>query len=428
MSGKDKDDQQQAFNVLTELENEGKISAEKAAEYKEKFRVLHEACMQNMINENKLAEKMSQLKKKVSTETLNLEKVQQDQKNHEINLKQLEEKLDTAKKETNEVDERNTLLSSEISRLESLKQEQASNFAMEEQAKRDALIPEIAQLKSWIENEKRAISHAETHYDELIKRNEELEKKLEEKNAEQENKEKQIGEMEELAVKEAQEPIRIEKQNESSQNGVQALQEDRDKLSKQKKDLEFQSGKLDASLDKLKADLEAIKKDFDSKEKELNLLGKDVNNLTATQQALEKDAQEFGMMNSQINYEIKDIQTQKRLVENHIKQRKKEFNEFDKVRKQQEELARGLQSDIQGIVTMDSGYVKMTNELRSEMSKLETQKTNLEEEQQIYVGQLVRKGLEFNATKDKLAQLDIEIRNEKQIVKDLQTKESILTV
>ena len=202
--------------------------------------------MQNMINENKLAEKMSQLKKKVSTETLNLEKVQQDQKNHEINLKQLEEKLDIAKKETNEVDERNTLLSSEISRLESLKQEQASNFAMEEQAKRDALIPEIAQLKSWIENEKRAISHAETHYDELIKRNEELEKKLEEKNAEQENKEKQIGEMEELAVKEAQEPIRIEKQNESSQNGVQALQEDRDKLSKQKKDLEFQSGKLDA--------------------------------------------------------------------------------------------------------------------------------------------------------------------------------------
>ena len=92
------------------------------------------------------------------------------------------------------------------------------------------------------------------------------------------------------------------------------------------------------------------------------------------------------MMNSQINYEIKDIQTQKRLVENQIKQRKKEFNEFDKVRKQQEELARGLQSDIQGIVTMDSGYVKMTNELISEMSKLETQKTNLEEEQQIYVG------------------------------------------
>lgn len=78
MSNRDREDQQAANNILTELENEGKISAEKAAEYKEKFRVLHDACMQNMKNENKLAEKMSQLKKKVSTETLNLEKVQQD--------------------------------------------------------------------------------------------------------------------------------------------------------------------------------------------------------------------------------------------------------------------------------------------------------------------------------------------------------------
>ena len=47
------------------------------------------------------------------------------------------------KKDANEVDERNGMLSTQISKLESLKQEQASQFAQNEQQKRDELEPQI---------------------------------------------------------------------------------------------------------------------------------------------------------------------------------------------------------------------------------------------------------------------------------------------
>ena len=49
----------QAYNILDELEQEGKITHEKAEAYKQKFYILHEACIKEMQNERKLSEKVS---------------------------------------------------------------------------------------------------------------------------------------------------------------------------------------------------------------------------------------------------------------------------------------------------------------------------------------------------------------------------------
>ena len=49
----------QAYNILVQLEEENKITPEKAELYKQKFYVLHEACIKNMQNERKLSEKIS---------------------------------------------------------------------------------------------------------------------------------------------------------------------------------------------------------------------------------------------------------------------------------------------------------------------------------------------------------------------------------
>ena len=38
----------QAYNILSELEQDNKITPEKAELYKQKFYVLHEACIKNM--------------------------------------------------------------------------------------------------------------------------------------------------------------------------------------------------------------------------------------------------------------------------------------------------------------------------------------------------------------------------------------------
>ena len=76
-----------------------------------------------MQNERKLSEKISQLKKALSNETLRLEKAEQQKTDHEYKLKTLDEKLTAVKQEAGDVDERNTLLSTQIVQKENEKQE-----------------------------------------------------------------------------------------------------------------------------------------------------------------------------------------------------------------------------------------------------------------------------------------------------------------
>lgn len=95
--------------------------------------MLHEACIKNMQNERKLSEKISQLKKSLSNETLRLEKAEQQKTDHEYKLRTLEEKLEAVKKDTIDVDERINLLSTEMHQLTSTVEQTASDFAQAEQ-------------------------------------------------------------------------------------------------------------------------------------------------------------------------------------------------------------------------------------------------------------------------------------------------------
>ena len=54
---------------------------------------------------------------------MRLEKAEQQKTDHDYKIKTLDEKLDAVKKETNEIDERNNLLSTEIVRLVARKQD-----------------------------------------------------------------------------------------------------------------------------------------------------------------------------------------------------------------------------------------------------------------------------------------------------------------
>lgn len=74
---------------------------------------------------------------------MRLEKAEQQKTDHEYKLRTLEEKLDAVKKETNDVDEKNNLLSTQAVALENEKQAQNAAFAQAEQEKRDGLEPLI---------------------------------------------------------------------------------------------------------------------------------------------------------------------------------------------------------------------------------------------------------------------------------------------
>lgn len=77
---------------------------------------------------------------------------------------------------------------------------------------------------------------------------------------------------------------------------------------------------------------------------------------------------------------------------------------------------------------MTSGVVKMTNELQSELGKNDTSLKNYHEDQMIYVGQLVKKGLELNVTQNKIEELKQAIETEETFVKEMQAREQMLIV
>ena len=77
---------------------------------------------------------------------------------------------------------------------------------------------------------------------------------------------------------------------------------------------------------------------------------------------------------------------------------------------------------------MDSGVIKLTNELMSEHKKYEETKRNLHEEQQIFVGQLVKKGLEERTLLGQIKSIKELIAAEEDKVTELQNHESQLIV
>lgn len=54
---------------------------------------------------------------------------------------------------------------------------------------------------------------------------------------------------------------------------------------------------------------------------------------------------------------------------------------------------------------MTSGVDKNTNELESELGKLQHSLQNYQEDQMIYVGQLVKKGLDLNVSQQRISEL-----------------------
>lgn len=83
------------------------------------------------------------------------------QKNNELNLKALEEKLEVAKKDTAVVDQRNQQLQSDISRREIQKVEKENEFAQAETRKKEELNPLIDECSRDINQLREEIAQGE---------------------------------------------------------------------------------------------------------------------------------------------------------------------------------------------------------------------------------------------------------------------------
>ena len=88
----------------------------------------------------------------------------------------------------------------------------------------------------------------------------------------------------------------------------------------------------------------------------------------------------MGQSNTIINKDITTTKVEKKKIELDIKATKKQYNESFQRFTNNEKETRQLQSQIQELTTMTSGVIKMTNELTSELAKLDHSLTNYKED------------------------------------------------
>ena len=258
--------------------------------------------------------------------------------------------------------------------------------------------------------------------------NEKMETDLDTLNHRQEDFNNQIKQKQEEYMKEAQEPIRITKHNESTSQGVDKLEDELKKLHETRKKKEFDLKSLNSNIDKIKKKEEELLKDLKLQQDE------DIQNqhLKIHNENYKRDMdqrnKDLAAQELMIKGEIINTKAEKKKVEQQIKQVKKKYNDYFQEHTNMEKETRQLQSQMQELTTMTSGVVKMTNELASEEGKLVHSLQNYQEDQMIYVGQLVKKGLDLNVRTNRITELQQQIETEETFVKEMQAREAMLIV
>ena len=94
------------------------------------------------------------------------------------------------------------------------------------------------------------------------------------------------------------------------------------------------------------------------------------------------------------------------------------------MRKKVENENNGICGNIKELETQLSGTVKLVEEKKRESENLEIQQKHLSEEQQIFIGTLVKKGLDDKKMEARKGKLEIDIAAYKQQVIDFQEEEN----
>ena len=178
--------------------------------------------------------------------------------------------------------------------------------------------------------------------------------------------------------------------------------------------------------DKLKNELAQLQQDSANKEKEFYQLHTLNDVIKGQVNEMEANIKDLTAKNELILTAIKETNAEKKAREVAIKQVQKESNEHFQKFTNFEKEARSVQGQILELNGMDSGVVKLRNEMLNEYRRFEDKKKELSEEQQIFVGQLVKKGLEDRTLQGQVTSIKALIEDEEKKVEEMQQHETQL--
>ena len=173
-----------------------------------------------------------------------------------------------------------------------------------------------------------------------------MENKLAELNSRQEDLTAQIKAKTEEHMKEAQEPVRITKHNESTSQGVEKLEDELKKQHDKKKKLDYEIRQINANLDKHQTKTEEVIKDFKACQEDEKQIEFQKRNQQLYLNDLNNRNNEMQQSNQIILKDITTTKVEKKKIELDIKATKKQYNESFQRFTNNEKETRQLQSQI----------------------------------------------------------------------------------
>lgn len=413
------------FKILNELESEGKISVEKCDLMKQRFYKMHKIMSDNQAKETQLQQKTKKIALELSSEVLKLEKAQQQQKEHDYKLKALEEKLDLAKKDTAQVDENNQMHQSEISKLENMKVERENEYAQAEQRKKDELNPLIEDCAKDIQQVKLELQRGVEDMQDSELKNKDLELRI----ALQEQKLQALAEeyqvQKENYFKDKDEPVRLGKGNDNIRKGVAHLQNELESLRLKKEHYKTLVQKEEQSLTQLEEQVTLKKQEVNEKQRLIRELDQSSADEVRLNQQLRQECETLNREIEHFNQEMQNLQKMKSQANDETKKCKVKIDKEHKEYKSEEHQNKAILDLNKELVQKVQGAEKLIEELKKDAEKYKKQIADLMEEQQLFIGKLVTKGLEDKTIQQEIHKLTAERTASEDTIKKYQHEVSI---
>lgn len=331
-----------AYKVLDDLAKDGSLNKAEADLYKSKYAKLHEFVLQTYENEKNFVKRARDLRHKLMTEKIRLEKTQLEAQEDEKQIEKLTAQIQEIQNEYEVVQERDMMLQINISELEHERREKQVLLRDREAEREAEEEPKLNELREQIETTSKEIEHMRAQKDLYVKAHKEYDARLQHLEADAAvNKELQTGHEREHSKVKA-DPDRIRKQAEKFESAVRNLT---DSQKEKKQDIETATATLkkqatlqkDAEEAKSKANLrlqmvaesaKVTEHSVDDVRKRLDKERKDYESLVMTRVRLDEEMDE---LNSEYRQVQADLSHQNKMFEKLKRQTKKTQGHRDAV-------------------------------------------------------------------------------------------------
>ncbi|CDW91529.1 UNKNOWN [Stylonychia lemnae] len=414
----------EAFTILQDLTKHGQLSQDAAEVYRQKFYQLHEVLVTNMENEQQLMKRARTLQKELQNEVLKLEKAQQQQKQNEETLKELNNTINDVRRTIETIEERRQVLRQEIHQLENEKQDLEGDIIQKQTQERERIIPEMQKIEAAIAEITQEIAQNDVRIQKEDKTNQEIEEKLNQMDKEKEEFKDKIESLQQEFLKERDEPNRLGKVNENLKKAVDHLRTDYDSavgnIKTQDLCIEAET-KAKKQYDESTIQFKKEQTDKDARIKELDT---NIKRLRELSQSIDKDILNITEERVLLDTQIKVMESNKKRQQEKINHYNKRIDDEKKLYKKIEYENNNLINNIKELETQIANTHKFLDEKKKEAEQLLIYKKNLEEEQQIFVGQLVKKGLEEKNMQAKIVKIRSDILQHEKQVQQFQEEEN----